>query len=69
VFVLSEVASVTPAAAGTTNVTHGPVDATFGPAEWQKVVQSGGDLGVLGLQLQQNQPVSGFNTYLGRHAQ
>ena len=69
VFALAEVRSVTPGAAGALDVTHGGVDATFGPAEWQKVVDRGGDFGALGLSLQMNQPVPGFNTYLGRTSQ
>jgi hypothetical protein len=33
---------------------------TFGPEEWQLVVERGGDLSVLGKELKKDQPVAGF---------
>jgi hypothetical protein len=33
---------------------------TFGPGEWELVVKQGGDLSVLGKQIEKNQPVQGF---------
>ena len=39
----------------------------FGSAEWQKVVDAGGDFSAIGLTLNQNNPVAGFEKLITRY--
>jgi hypothetical protein len=51
----------------TEEVTPGEVNLTFGPDKWKSVVNSHGDLEVLGIRLRRDKPVAGFAEYLERN--
>ena len=55
-FFLTEIISAQRLASGQTSVTHG-TNFDFGPAQWKKLVQSGGNFEALGVKLQTNAPV------------
>lgn len=65
-FYLMEIKSVANTPDGRVEVLSGPTHATFGPAEWDKIVRSGGDLSVLGLEIRKGEPVPGFEQHWER---
>jgi hypothetical protein len=59
-FWLVETESVSADAEGGTVIQHGPTQVTFGRAEWQRVVDGGGDLSQLGIRVDRDRPVAGL---------
>jgi hypothetical protein len=59
-FVLAEVKSVS----GSVVTNAGGM--SFGPGEWQRVVDAGGDLSVLGMAMVKDQPITGFKQALSK---
>ena len=60
-FWLQEVITIQGPAGAPVNIRYdGDSEITFGPKEWQLVVELGGDLSVLGKELKKDQPVQGF---------
>jgi hypothetical protein len=59
-FWLVEVREVSTLPDGRTVIEYGPAQVTFGPRDWQRVVDSGGDLGRLGIHVDTDRPVPGL---------
>jgi hypothetical protein len=59
-FWLVEIESLSVEAGRVTAIQSGGAQVTFGPAEWQRVVDSGGDLSQLGIQVHRDRPVPGL---------
>jgi hypothetical protein len=49
------------AGGGATSLEAGPMNLTFGLAEWKRVVEAGGDLAVLGVRLKPDDKVAHFD--------
>jgi hypothetical protein len=62
-FHLVEVESITALPDGRAEIRYGPTQEQFGPVEWRKLVESGGDLSVLGIDVKKEQPVAGFEAH------
>jgi hypothetical protein len=60
-FTLWEAANVKRNKSGIAETTHNPAgERHFGSSEWKKIVESGGDFGIIGYAMVTNQPVQGF---------
>lgn len=59
-FKLIEVDRISDLGDGRVEITYGDLQVRFGPHEWEKIVNEGGKLTVLGVNLVRDQPVSGF---------
>jgi hypothetical protein len=62
-FRLVEVESITALPGGRAEVRYGPTQKVFGPREWAKLVESGGDLSSLGIEVKKEKPVAGFEEH------
>jgi hypothetical protein len=61
-FTLWEAASVKRNKSGIAETTLNPAgERRFGPTEWQKIVEAGGDFGAIGYTMHTNRPVPGFS--------
>jgi hypothetical protein len=62
-FCLREVKSITGGPGGQMFIDYTDVNMTFGLTEWNKVVESGGNLSVLGVQIKTFPKIPGFDQH------
>ena len=62
-FFLVEVQSILPFPNGQTSINCGDTQITFGLSEWEKLVESGGDLSVLGVKVKKDEKIPGFDEH------
>jgi hypothetical protein len=62
-FILTEVQNITSLPGGQTSIVYSGNQITFGFLEWNKLVESNGDLSVLGITIKINQKIPGFVKY------
>ena len=54
---------------GTTSISPGDLQKRFGPKEWNKLYEAGGDFSVLGIELVKDKPVPNFEEYWKEQAE
>jgi len=68
-FFLLELGDITFRPDGTTSISPGDLQKRFGPKEWNKLYEAGGDFSVLGIELVKDKPVPNFEEYWKERAE